>query len=285
MTPRSVFISYARADALDFATRLAADLQQRGGHSAWIDRDDIEKGGLFEVRIEQGIRAADVIAAVMTRRSQEETSVCRDEVVFALNEGKPLVPLRLDPAARPTLLLARRNWIDFTGDYEAGLDALLRYLAGDERVLRAPRLPTVTGVAPLDFGVEVAKFSADFTGRAWLAAEVDRWLATDKRAFVIVAGPGVGKSAIASWLSRTRPEVVGVHFCTQQNSRSLNPYEFVACLVGQLHAQLPGFAQAVEAKRPEERRKSASDAFRELVVETARGLEDPEGTRLIVVDS
>src|SRR5437016_4118331 len=170
--PRSVFVGYARAHALDFATRLAADLEQRGGHRAWIDRADIEQGGLFEVRIEQGLRAADVVAAVMTRRSQEETSVCRDEVVFALNEGKPLLPLRLDPAARPTLLLARRNWIDFTGDYEAGLDALLRYLAGDERALRAPRLPTVTGVAPLDFGIEVAKFSADFTGRAWLAAEI-----------------------------------------------------------------------------------------------------------------
>ena len=49
---------------------------------------------------------------------------------------------------------------------------------------------------------------------------------------MIVGEPGVGKSAIAAWLSLTRPEVVGVHFCTQQNSRSLNPYEFVACLVG-----------------------------------------------------
>src|SRR5260221_496117 len=84
VTPRSVFVSYARADALDFATRLAADLEQRGGHRAWIDRNDIEKGGLFEVRIEQGLRAADVVAAVLTRRAQEETSVCRDEVVFAL---------------------------------------------------------------------------------------------------------------------------------------------------------------------------------------------------------
>src|SRR4051812_33552857 len=131
VTPRSVFVSYARADALDFAMRLAADLEQRAGHRAWIDRADIEKGGLFEVRIEQGIRAADVVAAVLTRRAQEETSVCRDEVDFALNEGKPLLPLRLDPAARPTLLLARRNWVDFTGDYEAGLDALLRYLVAN----------------------------------------------------------------------------------------------------------------------------------------------------------
>src|SRR5438309_1422965 len=93
---RQVFVSYAWADAREFATRLAADLA-RHGHRAWIDRDDIEKGGAFEVRIEQGIRAAEVVAAVMTYRSQEETSVCRDEVVFALNEDKRLVPLRFHP--------------------------------------------------------------------------------------------------------------------------------------------------------------------------------------------
>lgn len=285
MLPRQVFISYARADALTFATRLAADLE-RHGHRAWLDRNDIEKGGPFEVRIEQGIRAAEVVAAVMTCRSQEETSVCRDEVVFALNEDKRLVPLRLHPTVKPTLLLARRNWIDFTESYQTGLDALLSYLAGNETELRPPQLATVTGVRPLDFSLELAKFSAGFTGRQWLNPEIDRWLSTtSRRAFVIVADPGVGKSAIAAWLSRTRPEVAGFYFCTQQNSRSLNPHEFVACLVGQLHAAVTGFAEAVETRRPAERRRTAADAFRELIVEPAHTLPAPAGMRLLVVDA
>lgn len=54
--PQRVFISYGRADALAFAQRLAADLQRRGEHHVWLDLEGIEKGGLFEVGIERGIR-------------------------------------------------------------------------------------------------------------------------------------------------------------------------------------------------------------------------------------
>jgi hypothetical protein len=286
--PQRVFISYGRADALKFAQRLAADLQRRGGHHVWLDLEGIEKGGLFEVGIERGIRESSVVAAVMTKHSLREESICRDEVVFALNEGKKVVPLRTDPdpLLKPTLLLARRNWIDFTENYEDGLATLLSYLSGDESTLREPMLPTVTGVAPLDFSVEIARFSSGFSGRQWLTGELDRWLATDtRRAFVIVAPPGVGKSSIAAWLSLTRQDVVGVHFCTQQNTRSRDPYEFVACLVGQLHARLPGFAEAVQAKHPELRRATAADAFRELIVEPARNLAHASDPRLIIIDS
>ena len=283
---KRVFISYGRADALEFVRRLSADLKGRGGHDVWIDLESIEKGGMFEVRIERGIRRSDVFAAVMTPRSVEDDSVCRDEVVFALNEGKKVVPIRVDSNAKPTLLLARRNWVDFTEKYETALDALLRYLAGDEAALLPPRLPTITGIAPIDFGVEIAKFYTGFAGRQWLRGEVDQWLKSGtKRAFIIVGEPGVGKSSIAAWMSQTYKNVVGIHFCTQQNTRSLKPYEFVASLVGQLHSRLPGFDEKVEAQHPEVRRPKAADAFRELIIDPARHLAKPAELQLIIVDS
>jgi WD40 repeat protein len=282
---KRIFLSYGRVDALDFTLRLARDLQQHG-YFVWFDLEDIEKGGLFEVRIEQGIQQAHVVGAVMTPASVREQSVCRDEVVYALNERKLVVPLKAHPDAKPTLLLARRNWLDFTAGYEPGLEALLRFLTGDEKALLPPRFPTVTGVAPLDFGPEIARYSAQFTGRAWLAAEIDRWLGRDgSRALVIVGEPGIGKSAIVAWLADKRQEVAAVHFCTQRNTRSLDPHEFVAALVGQLHARLPGYADAVQAKNPGLRRNTAGDAFRELVVEPTRGLAEPALPCLIVVDS
>ena len=282
---RNVFISYGRADATDFAQQLAADLEDRG-HEVWFDQDSIGKGALWEVEIEQGLRAASVVTAVLTPSSVREESVCRDEVVFALNQGKPIVPVLQDSTASPTLLLARRNWIDFTEGYEAGLEALLHYLAGDDSALREPALPTITGVLPLDFGPEIARFSIGFSGREWLGVALDEWLSDERgRAFVIVGEPGIGKSAIAAWLSLTRhEEVVGIHFCTQRNTRTLDPYEMVASLVAQLHAQLPGFAEAVEAKSPETRRDTASDAFRELIVEATRALPAPSQPRLIIID-
>ena len=49
---------------------------QRCGHRVWLDLKDIEKGGCFEVRIEEGLRQASVVAAVLTPASVREQSVC-----------------------------------------------------------------------------------------------------------------------------------------------------------------------------------------------------------------
>ncbi len=287
-TSQNVFISYGRTDGMEFVERLASDLTHRGGHQVWFDLQNVGKGGLFEVQIERGIRECTIFAAVMSKRSLAEDSVCRDEVVYALNEGKPIVPLRIDAdsEAKPSLLLARRNWIDFTDDYEKALELLLRYLAGDQSALVSPRLRTVSGVAPLDFSIEIARFYSGFAGREWLGTLIDKWLEdSSKRVLVIVGEPGVGKSSAAAWLSQTRKDVVGIHFCTQQNTRSRDPHEFVACLVGQLCARLPGFADAVELNRPHIRRATASNAFRELIIEPANKLAEMSTRRLIVIDS
>ena len=278
-----VFVSYGRADASGFAMKLAEDLR-RGGCEVWIDREDIEKGGLFEVRIEQGILASDVITAVMTPHSVRDESVCRDEVIFALNAGKAVVPLLCDPAVRPTLMLARRNWIDFAADYDLGLKALLGFLSGDEGILLPPRLPSVTGMLPLDFGSDIARHSSDFTGREWLSREIDGWIARDRERVLVLTGqPGTGKSAIAAWMSR-REDVVAVHFCSRRYNRSLDPYEYVASLIAQLHARVPAYAEAIRARHPEMRRASARDAFRELVVEPVCSPE-PKNVQLAVVDA
>jgi hypothetical protein len=201
-----VFISYARQDALEFAKRLATDLRNHC-HQVFLDLTNIEKGGLWEVRLEEGIRSATVLAAVITPYAVREESVCRDEVVFALNEGKSIIPLRLDssPNLKPTLLLARRNWIDFSADYRKSLQSLLHYLSGDPSALWSPPVPTVTGLIPLVFGPEIARLTADFTWRVWLNNELEHWFNNRRgRAFVIIGEPGIGKSAIAAWLSIAR---------------------------------------------------------------------------------
>jgi len=285
--PANVFISYGRSDALEFVKRLSGDLQQHNCE-VFVDLASIEKGGFWEVRIERGIKQSSVFLAVLSPHAVREESVCRDEVVFALNEGKRVVPVHQDPSLNlmPPLLLARRNWIDFASGYDQGLDALLRLLEGDDSALHPPALPTITGVVPMDFSVEIARFMQGFTGRDWLQQEIDGWLAKDgRRAMVIVAEPGVGKSAIAAWLSQTRRDVLGIHFCTQQNARTRDPYEFVACLVSHLHARLPGYAEAVEVRHPEVRRPDARAAFRELIIEPVRNLAAPDHACLIVVDS
>jgi hypothetical protein len=72
--------------------------------------DSIEKGGVFDVRIEQGIRTSSLVAAVLTPSSVGEKSVCRKEIIFALNEGKQIIPLLAQRAVKPSLMLADLNW-------------------------------------------------------------------------------------------------------------------------------------------------------------------------------
>jgi len=281
----SVFISYGWHDGLKLASRLAKDLE-RHEYGVFFDREDIGKGALFEVRIEEGINASSVVAAVMTPYSVREESICRDEVVYALQKQKPVLPLKADKQVKPTLLLARRNWIDFTGNYDEALQALLCYLAGDDSRLNQPALPTVTGREPFDFGPELAKHLAHFAGRKWLLDEVDRWLTQDNRRMMVIVGdPGIGKSAFAAWLATQRTDtVVGIHFCTDRNERTRVPYEFAAALVSQLHATLPGFAEQLEQHHPDVRRGTAADAFRELIVEPLRHL-TPTRPLVMIVDS
>lgn len=137
----------------------------------------------------------------------------------------------------------------------------------------------------LDFKPEIEALP-DFTGRTWLASKVDEWLADERRPVTIVVGKqGIGKSAIAAWLRRTRPEVVGVYFCTDAQLRSLNPFEFVDSLVAQLRTQLPGFVGAIEGRYPHIRHQTAIAAFRELIVEPMWRVTVPPQAKLLIIDS
>jgi TIR domain/AAA ATPase domain len=280
------FISYGHADASALAVRLRADLQARGVHPVWLDSEMIGAGGLWTVSIENGIREADVVLAIMSPHSLRADSICHDEVALAVAEHKRVVPVRAtaDPALAPSLLLVRRSWVDFSGDYEGALECLLRALSGDESGLAQP-LATVAGQRPLDFAFDIAERSRGFVGREWLVAELEAWLASDRgRAFVVVGEPGIGKSAIAAHLA-SRPDAVAVHCCSTGNRDTLAPLAFVANVVVALGARLPAFGAEVARRHPAEPRDDAVTAFRQLVVEPARAIAPPLVPQLVIVDA
>jgi len=283
----AVFISYGHADASAFANRLRADLEESGCSPVWLDSEMITGGDCWTASIEQGIREAHALLAIMTPHSLRETSVCQDEVALAVAENKRVVPLRidLDSQLRPSLLLVRRSWVDFTGDYDEALSRLKRALAGDESALGHP-LSTVSGQRPLAFDVEIAKLVAGFTGREWLLSRLDEWLLGNRgRAFVIEGEPGIGKSAIAARLT-AREDCAAVHFCTTRNADTLKPLAFVANLVVALCARVPGFAEQIALRHPEEVRDNDVTAFRQLVIEPAHALAStPTRPQIIVVDA
>jgi hypothetical protein len=275
---RKVYLSYSHTDAQDVG-RLRHDLEAHG-YLVWTDQA-IRAGELWDVAIERAIRDTDVFIAVLTPRTVR-AKFFRDEIVLALNEGKLVVPVMLAPDVTPPLVLARLQSVDFTRGYEEGLRGLLRALAGDKEAARParPALPP-----PLDFSELIAAKTAGFVGRQWLASQIDRWLTAEQgQGLLLVGEPGIGKSAVVAWLSRTRSDIIGVHFCTQANAISLDPHRFVTSLAAQLASQIPALEREVAARFPDMERASATDAFRELIAEPARRLAPP-GTRLILVDA
>ncbi|MCD4736185.1 MAG: TIR domain-containing protein, partial [Bacteroidales bacterium] len=282
----NIFISYGRKDAVDFARNIRKDLINNG-YEVWMDETDIEAGGLWEVRIEKGIYSARVVLAVITPHSVRETSVCRDEIIFAINNGKEVIPLKIDTQVYTTLMLSRRNWIDFASDYNMGLHKLIDYLKGEIKELQPPVLPSITGVTPFDFSYEIANFTAHFVGREWLNKEIDGWIEkSNSRAMIISGEAGIGKSAIAAWLSQERDtQVVSIHFCTRRNMRTLDPFEYVAALSGQLATQIPEYYEIIKDLDPEKRRSTASLAFRELVSDPLNRINTTKHTKLLIIDS
>lgn len=130
-----IFISYARADAKELASRLHDQLEANG-FSAWLDNRDIQPGDKWDMAIEKAIRSAWAMIFVMTNASLE-SEVCQDEWSMALTLGLPLIPLRaapIDDAALP-LRLHRRQYVDLTVGFDRGLADLqerLRFFQTDE---------------------------------------------------------------------------------------------------------------------------------------------------------
>lgn len=132
------FISYARADGKDFAFRLHDQLEG-DGFTCWLDLSDegIRPGAIWDETIDQALREASGLLFVMTPGSVI-SPICGDEWNRALSFKLPVIPLKVEECEAP-LRLARRQWIDFTGDFNAGIARLrthLRWLENPEGELR-----------------------------------------------------------------------------------------------------------------------------------------------------
>lgn len=66
---------------------------------------------------------------------------------------------------------------------------------------------------PITYANDLRRHLLRFTGRNWLVAEVENWLASTKQMLRITGEAGVGKSAVAAWLCDKRPEIAAYHFC------------------------------------------------------------------------
>lgn len=105
------------------------------------------------------------------------------------------------------------------------------------------------------FNGEISKLTASRVPgtRNWLLDSFDEWhmgqagSATQKRAFVLVAGPGIGKSMLCALLCSQRKQAIAAHhFCKYNHSEKASPKRLLRSLAYQLASQLPAALEAFE---------------------------------------
>jgi tetratricopeptide (TPR) repeat protein len=119
------FFSYSREDS-DFALKLAGDLKAAGA-SVWMDQLDITPGDRWDRAVQDALVGCTCTLVVLSPAAVESTNVM-DEVSFALDEGKFLIPI-IYRDCRVPFRLHRVQHLDFRQQYDHGLQSLIQVLA------------------------------------------------------------------------------------------------------------------------------------------------------------
>ena len=126
-----IFLSYARVDGQQLANRLYNDLNNHG-LEPWMDqRGGIRAGERFDDKIQIALDQSDVFVILLTPNSVCSNSFCRQELSYALHNGKHVIPLMAGDCV-PPVQITTFNWLDFRYDYNDVFTILLDALLGND---------------------------------------------------------------------------------------------------------------------------------------------------------
>jgi hypothetical protein len=125
------FFSYSREDS-EFVLRVAGDLKAAGAN-VWLDQMDIVPGQRWDDAVERALADCPRMLVVLSPAAVHSTNVM-DEVSFALQEGKTVIPILYRDCAIP-FRLRRVQYIDLRFEYSHGLAELLKILAAQQHDL------------------------------------------------------------------------------------------------------------------------------------------------------
>lgn len=122
------FISYSSQDGADFAARLTRAL---GSGPSPIDTflagPSLTAGSNWATLIDDELARCDAVLFVVTPSSINQKAEANRDVQRASALGKPVILLRLDNTPVPPTLEGR-SWVDFTDDFDAGVQRLREHL-------------------------------------------------------------------------------------------------------------------------------------------------------------
>jgi formylglycine-generating enzyme required for sulfatase activity len=135
-----IFISYAKKDTRELALKLREALTAIPGLTAWMDVS-LETGESWAAQIEEEIDKADLVVVLLSPdvNRKGRRSFVLNEIDYAQQERKPIIPVMAQPARVP-VQLAGIQYTSLTGDQDTALRALVSGIA--QRVgVRPPSEP------------------------------------------------------------------------------------------------------------------------------------------------
>ncbi|MDO4189324.1 MAG: TIR domain-containing protein [Lachnospiraceae bacterium] len=294
---RSVFISYGHDEFLPYARKLAKDLSEIVG-KVWFDEKQIRSAHKWDEEIENGISNSSMIIALMTPHAYRRPGgVCMNEVVYAAYANKEIIPVLVDDVSVP-LLLCRIQYVDVreiynveTGEFdEAKYDETFRRLliCLEEPGNYDANYSTMfkKTLKPIDNTLELAYKTKNFVGRKWLLDEVEKWAREDEESsvFMLLGGPGTGKSSFIAKLANTMSEVKGVHFCNFQNDSSLKVKTMIRTLAYYLSVSIHEYDEIVEFDMLDLEKASDYECFYKLVLDPIHKIKDVKEKIILAID-
>jgi len=289
-TPLRIFLSYGHDEHAGLAVRIKKDLEARG-HEVWFDLERLKVGGDWQHYIEQGLKwvgehpGRSSIVVLMTPHSMRRPDgYCLNEIARALDLSLHPVPVMV-VQVEPPLSIYRIQWLDMrdcvpVGEREERYDAKLNLLI---QAIESGKIDFEGGQArlnnllnPLEFDADIEQHLPRFTGRGWIISEIESWLASDdvSRVFWITGPPGVGKTALSTWLCARTREVAAFHLCRHGDDRKADPRRVVRSLACQLASQLPDFQDRLNGLRDLDelvKESNAQTLFDRLIVQPLHG--------------
>jgi hypothetical protein len=122
------FFCYSRDDS-EFALKLAKDLREAGAN-IWIDQLDIGPGEHWDDAVEKALKSSRAFLIILSPTSVESQNV-KDELGFALQEGKQVIPVVYRECNIP-FRVQRIQHITLTEDYHGGVQEVLKALGLSE---------------------------------------------------------------------------------------------------------------------------------------------------------
>lgn len=135
-----VFISYAHDDQA-FVDRLRAALSAHNVNT-WVDRFQLSPGVNWTNEIGKALEEADAILFVISPNSARSTWVNYELQAAAqrmrTGSGKLVIPVLIGAPSEVPTVLQSIQWIDFSRDFEAGVEVLLQVLPSSVRQQQPP---------------------------------------------------------------------------------------------------------------------------------------------------